>query len=101
MPGCDGRAGMASLTWKEGEFDGAGLARQLRDNLPAYAVPLFIRLRKEQEVTTTFKHRKVDLKREGFDLAEVSDPLYLLDTDGYRRLTPRLHAKIVAGELRL
>ncbi len=101
LPGADGRAGMASLTWTAQRFDGKQVASALRAALPAYAVPLFIRLRKEQEVTTTFKHRKVDLKREGFDLAEVSDPLYLLDTDGYRRLTPRLHAKIVAGELRL
>lgn len=101
LPGSDGRAGMASLSWTEKRFDGERVAKALRAALPAYAVPLFIRLRKEQEVTATFKYRKVDLKREGFDLDQVREPLYVLDGDTYRKLTPSLHAKIKAGELRL
>ena len=101
LPGADGRAGMASLSWAAKRFDGSRVARELRATLPAYAVPLFIRLRKEQEVTATFKYRKVDLKREGFDLAQIDEPLYVLDASGYRRLTPALHARIIAAELRL
>jgi len=103
VPGCDGRAGMASLTWKEGEFDGAGLARLLRDNLPAYAVPLFIRLRPEQEVTGTFKFRKVEVKQEGFDPGKVSEPLYALvdAAKGYEAMTPAMYARITNGEVRL
>jgi hypothetical protein len=48
VPGTDGRAGMASLTGKSDAFDGPGLAAFLKAQLPAYAVPLFIRLRPEQ-----------------------------------------------------
>lgn len=103
VPGTDGRAGMASLTWKDGAFDGAGLAASLRAALPAYAVPLFVRLRAEQEVTGTFKFRKVELKQEGFDPARVSEPLYALvdAARGYEPITPELHARILRGEVRL
>ncbi|GAC1626082.1 MAG: long-chain-acyl-CoA synthetase [Nevskia sp.] len=101
VPGSDGRAGMASLSWNGARFDGARVARALRERLPAYAVPLFIRLRKEQEVTATFKYRKVDLKREGFDPALVADPLYRLDGSGYKRLTAAQHQKILDGAIRV
>ncbi|HSW12859.1 MAG TPA: long-chain-acyl-CoA synthetase [Solimonas sp.] len=103
IPGCDGRAGMAALTWTQGEFDGAGLAKLLCSDLPAYAVPLFLRLRPEQEVTGTFKYRKVDLKKQGFDPAQVDEPLYVLcdRAKGYEPVTAELFRRIAAGELRL
>ncbi|MDH4458130.1 MAG: long-chain-acyl-CoA synthetase [Nevskia sp.] len=101
IPGCDGRAGMASLSWTPARFDGEGVAEQLRATLPAYAVPLFIRLRREQEITATFKFRKVELKRDGFDLAKIDEPLYVLDDGRYRKLTPTLHAKVISGGMRL
>jgi fatty-acyl-CoA synthase len=51
------------------------------------------------EVTGTFKQRKVDLVREGFDPATVHDPLYFLDpvSGKYARLTAERYAQIVAG----
>ncbi|MDT0497593.1 hypothetical protein RM530_09490 [Algiphilus sp. W345] len=65
--------------------------------LPKYAVPLFIRLRTEQEVTSTFKYRKVDLKRQGFDPAEVGEPLNaLFDRErGYEPLDGAAHIGIL------
>ncbi|MFX5130553.1 long-chain-acyl-CoA synthetase, partial [Acinetobacter baumannii] len=42
VPGCDGRAGMASLSWRGSRFDGKRIAAALRDQLPPYAVPLFL-----------------------------------------------------------
>jgi len=85
VPGADGRAGMAAILWDDtkGHIDGAALAAALYKALPKYAVPLFIRVREEHEVTATFKHRKVDLKREGFDPAKVTDALYALGERGY------------------
>ena len=103
VTGADGRAGMAALTWKGRALDGAALARYLCRELPAYAVPLFIRLRAEQEVTGTFKFRKVELKLQAFDPAAISDPLYvLLDRErGYEPLTSEIHRRIHKGDLRL
>ncbi|TXI79308.1 MAG: long-chain-acyl-CoA synthetase, partial [Cupriavidus sp.] len=103
VPGADGRAGMAALTFAGKTLDGKKLAQQLCKELPAYAVPLFLRLRKEQEVTGTFKYRKVELKRDGFDPAVVKEPLYVLaDRErGYEPLTVPLFERIKNGAVRL
>ncbi len=104
VPGMDGRAGMAAITLRNGiEFDGMHISRYLFSKLPAYAVPLFIRLREEQETTGTFKYRKVDLKKEGFDPRQVSDPLYVLcnKQNGYEALTADVFDRIVKGAIRL
>lgn len=104
VPNTDGRAGMAAITLKHEvrQLDGEGLSRQLQTALPAYAVPLFLRLRDHQDTTGTFKYRKVELKEEGFDPAKVSEPLYvLLDrARGYERLTAEIFARLQAGEFR-
>ena len=104
VPDADGRAGMAALSFSQTP-DAATLrrlAQHLCAELPAYAVPLFLRLRAEQETTSTFKFRKGSLKQEGFDPARVDDPLYVLrDRDlGYEPLTAALHAQIRDGAVR-
>lgn len=103
VPGADGRAGMAALSLRSPQFDGPALARHLRKVLPPYAVPLFLRLRSEQEVTSTFKFRKVDLKRAGFDPGKIGDPLYVLAdaSRGYEPLTQDIYRRICGGGMRL
>jgi fatty-acyl-CoA synthase len=73
----------------------------LKARLPSYALPIFLRLSPQIEVTGTFKQRKVDLVREGFDPAAISDPLYVLVDGHYERLTPERHAAILAGGVKL
>lgn len=105
VPNADGRAGMAALTLNVplAQFDPAALARTLSQHLPAYAVPLFLRVRDEHEITGTFKNRKVELKNEGFDLARVNDPLFYFAgrEQGYRMLDVEVLERIRSGELRL
>jgi acyl-CoA synthetase (AMP-forming)/AMP-acid ligase II len=102
IPGADGRAGMVALSLAGGELDGGALARHLRERLPAYAVPLFLRLRTGEDTTGTFKYRKVDLKRDGFDFQQVQDPLYVLldPRRGYEVLTAESFALIQSGAIR-
>ncbi|NKF24027.1 long-chain-acyl-CoA synthetase [Solimonas marina] len=102
VPHADGRAGMAALTLS-GHFDGAALAAHCCAQLPAYAVPLFVRLRGEQETTATFKFRKLELKQQGFDPAKVGEPLYVLRdrSVGYEPLDASLFEAIVRGAVRL
>jgi acyl-CoA synthetase (AMP-forming)/AMP-acid ligase II len=102
VPHMDGRAGMAALTCRASAFDGAALARHLVSALPPYAVPLFLRLRKEQTVTGTLKFRKVELKQQGFDPAHSADPLFVLSPqrDRYEPLTARELERIERGERR-
>jgi fatty-acyl-CoA synthase len=102
VPGHDGRAGMAALVVAPG-FDPSRLPEMLAANLPAYARPLFIRLRPEMEITGTFKQRKVDLVEQGFDPAAISEPLYVLDAAAQRYvpLDRNIYAAVVAGKWKL
>ena len=38
-----------------------------RASLPDYARPVFVRIRKDLDMTATFKQRKIDLVKQGFD----------------------------------
>lgn len=102
VPGVDGRAGMASLV-VNGDLNLDDLPARLKARLAPYARPIFLRLAPRILVTGTFKQRKVDLVREGFNPATISDPLYVLDPDSgkYERLTPERYAEIVAGHVKL
>jgi fatty-acyl-CoA synthase len=102
VPGTDGRAGMAALV-AAGPIDFAKFKAHLEKNLAAYARPIFLRMQPEIEITGTFKHRKVELVKEGYDPRTVKDPLFFLDpVDGqYVPLTPELHDRLMAGEVRL
>ncbi len=100
----NGRAGMACirLACAPDAFDFQALLTHLRQELPAYAVPLFLRLSAEMETTGTFKHKKAPLKEQAYDLDRCSDPLYawLPGSDRYVPLTRELHAAISAGNYR-
>ena len=99
IKGTDGKAGMASLTADE-SFDIAGLKAYLNSALPPYAVPVFIRIQPEAETTGTFKYRKVELVKEGFDPSQVDDPLWFstAGSDSFKALTADDYSKILAGQ---
>ena len=99
IPGHDGRAGMAAIV---GSPDLAALREHLANRLPAYARPLFLRLRGEIETTATFKHRKNELARDGYDPAAIADPLYVHDPErrAYVPLDAALYRRISAGQVR-
>jgi len=80
VPGTEGRAGMAALVFAPGvAFDAAAFFAFSAECLPCYAVPLFVRLPDAVDMTATFKLRKFDLQREGYDPAATSDPLFVRD----------------------
>ena len=102
VPRHDGRAGMAALVADEG-LDLEGLRHHVHRQLPAYARPLFLRLRTELDMTGTFKIRKIDLASQGFDLDAVSDPVFIDDpeTGAFTPLTQALAERLGNGSLRL
>lgn len=80
VPGFEGRAGMAALVMQAGcAFDAAAFFALTSERLPKYAHPLFVRITPEVDMTGTYKLRKVDLKREGYDASVISDPLLVRD----------------------
>lgn len=105
IPHSDGRAGMAAITLNTelNRFDGQAFAQHVRQKLPAYAVPVFIRIREEQEITGTFKYKKVDLKNDGFDPSKIQDPLYILlpNSDRYLPVTQDTVAAVNLGNIQL
>lgn len=98
----DGRAGMAAIT-PEPNFDISGLRAYLERELPAYARPLFVRMQPALETTGTFKYRKVDLVRDGFDPSKIEHEIYFEDpvTRTYQRITADIYARIQSGAFKL
>lgn len=84
VPGHEGRAGMAAVQMKaDRPFDPQVFARLALERLPDYAVPLFVRVSMQADMTATFKLRKVALRNQGYDPDRVREPLFVLD----KRLT--------------
>jgi fatty-acyl-CoA synthase len=102
VPGTDGRAGMAAIT-VDGEVDFEGLYSWLAERLPKYAIPLFIRVQPEAETTGTFKYRKVELVKEGFDPEQVGgEPVWFFDPESgkYEPLTPDAYETLKSGAVK-
>lgn len=105
IPGTDGRAGMVAIipaTSLE-RFDWKKLAETVREGLPSYAVPKFVRVCREFETTATHKIKKSVLRDQGFDPGVVEDPLYVLlpDREAYEPLTEARYQEILVGKHRL
>jgi fatty-acyl-CoA synthase len=104
VPGADGKAGMAAVKLAPGaQFDGASLAAHVVKQLPPYAVPLFVRITDEIEQTSTFKSRKVDLRKQGYDPEQVDEPLYVLAgaDEGYVPFYPSYPGEVAEGKIRV
>jgi len=102
VAGNDGRAGMAAIV-TGCDFDFRTFTDHLTDRLPAYAHPLFVRISAGIDATETFKQKKQQLIRDGFDPDIVADPLFLHDpqSGAYRPLDNAVYAQIMAGSIRL
>tara|TARA_R110000868_G_scaffold158638_1_gene386913 strand:- start:6537 stop:8330 length:1794 start_codon:yes stop_codon:yes gene_type:complete len=98
-----GRAGMAALVAGHQVVDLEALHEHIHRALPAFARPLFLRLQQQTDTTGTFKLRKVELVKEGFDPDRIEDPLYFDHPviGKYVRLTRELYDQIVDGRLRV
>jgi fatty-acyl-CoA synthase len=84
-------------------LDLPALHKHLARTLPEYACPVFLRIGKEIDVTTTFKQKKLELVAVGFDPSKTADPLYFNDPRSkiFAPLDAALYEQIVTGQLRL
>lgn len=100
----EGRAGMAALQLVDGcdiQELLSEAAKRFTENLGSYAIPVFIRVCNEVEKTGTYKLKKTDLQKGGFDLAKVgNDPIFFFNSaeKKYIELTPELQRQIDSGE---
>jgi fatty-acyl-CoA synthase len=100
--GREGRAGMVAVV-VDGNLDFPAFRDHLMGHLPDYARPLFLRIQSEIDVTGTFKQKKVDLVRQGFDPSGTTDPIYFNDPtrQAFVRLDKSLYDQIQHGEVRV
>ena len=85
-------------------FDFAAFAAHLAQRLPVYARPVFVRICASLDATETFKQKKHELAREGFDPAVVTDPLLFPRPEVGRLSSARcatIYARIVDGAIRI
>jgi fatty-acyl-CoA synthase len=101
VPGTEGRAGMATLV-TEDELELAEFHQHLINRLPPYARPLFLRVRKNVDLTGTFKYSKTELVRQGFNPVASNDVVYFNDlaSGAFRRLDQGLYERIQMGAIR-
>lgn len=98
VPDTNGRAGMIAITLSQSnnKFDEKAFYSFLSKELPAYAVPLFVRIQEKFEQTGTFKYQRSHLRTQAFELDSVEDPLKvtLPGSNCYETLTPDLLSNI-------
>lgn len=102
IPGSEGRAGMAAVVCTEA-FDLGEFERHVAERLPDYARPVFVRILGQIVMTSTFKPKKQEFARAGFDPQATTDPIYVRDRDSarYVRLDAKMFTRIQGGAMRL
>ncbi|KZY60787.1 long-chain-acyl-CoA synthetase [Oleiphilus sp. HI0071] len=103
IPKTNGRAGMAALRMKNGaDLDFNEMLGRLQEELPAYAVPLFVRFVDEIESTGTHKYKKAPLKNDAYDPDKCGKHVYVLlpGESDFQQLTKDIFKKIEAAGYR-
>nr|WP_174506788.1 long-chain-acyl-CoA synthetase [Acinetobacter sp. Marseille-Q1620] len=106
IPNTNGRAGMAAITLHEGaeltDEDLSEMVTLFQKDLPAYAVPVFLRVQEVVETTGTFKYQKNKLKEQSYDPGKTSDRLLVLlpGHSAYCDISPEIFSNIEAYKYR-
>ncbi|KAH0108420.1 acetyl-CoA synthetase-like protein, partial [Aureobasidium melanogenum] len=106
LPNHDGRAGCAAVMLKSTPSPQVlkEVAAHAREKMPRFAVPLFLRVVKEFEVTGTSKYTKHGLREQGVDPSKTGeDALYWLPVgaEAYEEFGKRDWENIVGGGVKL
>ncbi|WP_421725675.1 long-chain-acyl-CoA synthetase [Bauldia sp.] len=102
VPHTDGRAGMAALAIDE-DFDLTTFRDHIYATLSGPARPLFLRFQHHIAATSTFKQRKLELVRDGFDPATTDEPIFFDDprASDWVQVDTALFDEIKIGDIRL
>jgi citronellyl-CoA synthetase len=102
IPNHEGKAGMAAIIFEPTVgFKPVDISRFVIQALPKYSIPIFLRIRNHLEVTGSNKIRKSNLRKEGYNINEVKDPLYIWDSSArnYTQFNTSKHQTIIKGRL--
>ena len=92
---------MAAIADPNNDVDFKALADGLDRTLPSYARPIFIRILGKIDITGTFKIKKNELQKDGFDPLKIKDKLYFRFGKEYIPLTSQLYQDILKGIVRI
>ncbi|MFU9046560.1 long-chain-acyl-CoA synthetase [Acinetobacter tibetensis] len=100
IPHTNGRAGMAAITLAEqaqlNEQDLQAMLSCFKKSLPAYAIPVFLRVQKQVETTGTFKYQKNKLKEQAFDPEKTNEQILVLlpNSNAYCDMNTEIYSNI-------
>ncbi|KAE8888160.1 Long-chain fatty acid transport protein 4 [Phytophthora fragariae] len=99
VPGNEGRACMAAMVFDDKSFDLTEFAQFVKQRLPSYAMPLFIRKLEAMSVTGTMKQEKAKLRKEGMDPSKISDRLWVFTRakEKYEELTNANYHQVITN----
>ncbi|MFX0080570.1 MAG: AMP-binding protein [Candidatus Hodarchaeota archaeon] len=101
IPNTEGKAGMVTITLKEShKFNSKKFAKFVIENLPKYSIPIFVRVQNELEFTGTYKLKKFNLQKQGYDINKIKDTIYLWNssTQSYKLLNMDDYMNILTGK---
>jgi fatty-acyl-CoA synthase len=99
VPHEDGRAGMCALVCNA-SWDPLQFRREIARQAPRFALPMFLRVMRSIPKTTTYKYRRNELARQGFDPSQIRDQLFVMADGEYVPLQSDLFARLGAGEFK-
>ena len=102
MPDAEGKAGMISIVCEDKTFDTDSFSKFISENLPKYTIPIFIRIKDELEFTGTHKLRKVNLRKQGFDVDKIKDRIYFWNSKSskYELFDTEQYQNVINGKLK-
>ena len=104
LPHHDGRAGCVAIVLAEKPSEKllSDLAKHAHKTLPRFAVPLFLRLAKDMQITGTNKQQKHVLRAQGVEPAKTGeDEMFWLKNGTYVPFTNRDWEELNGGRVKL
>jgi citronellyl-CoA synthetase len=101
IPKHDGKAGMAAIKLNPSiVFNPKKFTTFIIDRLPKYSIPIFVRVQNELELTGTLKLRKINLRKQGYNINQIKDPIYIWDSSlqSYKLLVQDEYSVITTGK---
>lgn len=108
IPNYDGKIGMAAITLKPHvsikDISWNSFNVSFLKHLPTYSRPVFIRIKKQLQMTSTFKYQKNDLIKESYDPTKLlsDECLFFYNTkeEDFRELDKNLYMQILNGNVK-
>ena len=102
LPNHDGRAGCVAISLHHmASLDFGDLAQHLKNVLPKYAVPLFVRITDAMTLTGNMKHQKHGMREEGIDPTKCKDKILWLNDGTYVDFTKEDWERMKGGQVKL